>query len=121
MKISDNEKVNKFLGDLQSISSDKLELIEAIRKIFFNANSNLTEDIKYGGIVFNLSNTLIGGIYSYKAHISIEFSNGASFPDPSGTLEGKGKKRRHVKIVEKQDLETKNVNVFVAEAVKQQG
>jgi hypothetical protein len=119
MKISDNEKVNKFLDDLQSISSNKLELIETIRKIFLNANGDLTEDIKYGGLVFNLSNTLIGGIYLYKEHISIEFSNGADFPDLSGLLEGKGKKRRHLKIVEKQDIDTKNVNVFVAEAVKE--
>ncbi len=119
MKISDNEKVNKFLDDLQSISSDKLELIKTIRKIFLNANSDLTEDIKYGGLVFNLSNALIGGIFPYKEHISIEFSNGSDFPDLSGLLEGKGKKRRHLKIVEKQDIDTKSVKVFVAEAVKE--
>ena len=119
MKISDNEKVNKFLDDLQSISPDKLELIETIRKIFLNANSDLTEDIKYGGLVFNLSNALIDGIYPYKEHISIEFSNGANFPDLSGLLEGKGKKRRYLKIVEKQDIATKSVEAFVAEAVKE--
>lgn len=118
MKYSENEKVNKFMDDLQSISSDKLELIETIRKIFLTANSDLIEDIKYGGIVFNQSNTLIGGIFPYKEHISIEFSNGANFPDLSGLLEGKGKKRRHLKIVEKQDIDKKDVGVFVAEAVK---
>ncbi len=59
MQYSENEKVNKFMDDLQSISSDKLELIETIRKIFLNANSDLTEGIKYGGLVFNLSNALI--------------------------------------------------------------
>jgi len=121
MKYSDNEKVNKFMDDLQSISSDKLELIEIIRKIFLTANSDLIEDIKYGGVVFNQSNALIGGIFPYKEHISIEFSNGANFPDLSSLLEGKGKKRRHLKIIEKQDIDKKDVGVFVAEAVKKLG
>jgi hypothetical protein len=119
MKFSDNEKVNRFMGDLQSISPDKLEIIQSIRKIFLGANQTLSEDIKYGGVVFNLSNSLIGGIFPYKEHISIEFSNGADFPDPSGILEGRGKKRRHLKIVEKKDIDTKKIDVFVAEAVKE--
>jgi len=106
------------MDDLQSISPDKLEIIVSIRKIFLSANKELTEDIKYGGLVFNLSNALIGGIFPYKEHISIEFSNGVDFPDPSGMLEGKGKKRRHLKIVKKQDIDAKNVEIFVAEAIK---
>ncbi len=119
MKFSDNEKVNRFMGDLQSISPDQLEIIQSIRDIFLSANQALCEDIKYGGVVFNLSNSLIGGIFPYKEHISIEFSNGADFPDPSGMLEGKGKKRRHLKIVEKKDIDTKKIDVFVVEAVKE--
>jgi hypothetical protein len=118
MKFSDNENVNKFMDDLQTLSFDKFEIIESIRKIFHSANIELIEDIKYGGLVFNLSNILIGGIFPYKGHISIEFSNGVDFPDPAGMLEGKGKKRRHLKIVKKQDIDTKSVDVFVAEAVK---
>jgi len=61
---------------------------------------------------------LISGIFPYKNHISIEFSNGSNFSDASKMLEGKGKKRRHLKILEKQDIEAKNVEVLVAEAVK---
>ena len=118
MNFSDNDKVNKFIDDLQFTSPDKLETIKLIRKIFLNANKDLAEDIKYGGLVFNLSNTLIGGIFPYKNHISIEFSNGAAFSDPSKKLEGKGKKRRHLKIIEKQDIKTKNVHTFVAMAAK---
>ncbi len=120
MKFSDNDKVNKFLLDLQSIAPDKLTIIESVRKIFLSTNKELIEDIKYGGLVFNLSNALIAGIFPYKKHISIEFSNGVDFPDPSGMLEGKGKQRRHLKIVEKQDIKTKNVKMFVTEAVKDQ-
>jgi len=118
MKISDNDRINKFMDDLQSVSPDKLEMIESIRKVFLNTNKELIEDIKYGGLVFNLTNELIGGIFPYKNHISIEFSNGVDFSDKSGVLEGKGKKRRHLKIFEKLDIEIKNVEAFVAEAVR---
>lgn len=118
MKYSDSDKINKFMDDLQFMSPEKLVIVRSIREIFFDANKELTEDIKYGGLVFNLSNALIGGIFPYKKHISIEFSNGAEFPDPFELLEGKGKKRRHLKIVEKQDVDAKKVEMFVAEAVK---
>ena len=117
----DNDRVSKFMDDLQSISPDKIEIIKPIRKLFFGANKDITEDIKYRGLVFNLSNVLVGGIFPYKEHISIEFSNGAEFPDPSGILEGKGKKRRHIKIIKKKDIDEKNVKDFVAVAVKKTG
>ncbi len=85
---SSNEKVNEFLIDIQSTFPNKFETTEEIRKIFLNANPEIDEEIKYGGIVFNVSGQLIGGIYVYKQHISIEFSHGAQFTDSDGFLEG---------------------------------
>ncbi len=117
LKFSENHKVKEFFIDIQSMSPDKFEIIQSIRGIFNSANQELIEDIKYGGLIFNLSNVLVGGIFPYKKHISIEFSNGIELPDPSGLLEGKGKKRRHLKITEKQDIENKNVSFFVDKAV----
>ncbi|MCF6283981.1 MAG: DUF1801 domain-containing protein [Candidatus Hydrogenedentes bacterium] len=117
MESSNNKKVNKFMDDLQFVSPCKVEMIESIRTIFLSANHELTEGIMYGGLVFKLSGELIAGIFPYKEHISIEFSHGVDFRDPSGVLEGKGKKRRHLKIIEKQDIDTKNVGVFVAQAL----
>ncbi|MCF6262488.1 MAG: DUF1801 domain-containing protein [Xanthomonadales bacterium] len=118
MKTSSNDRINKFLADLQLISADKLEVIEHVRKTFLSANDKITEEIKYGGLVFALSNVLIGGVFAYKGHVSIEFSNGAEFPDPSAVLEGKGKSRRHLKIFELADVDAKGAGVFVAEAIR---
>jgi len=56
-----------------------------IRRLFNKASQALSEDIKYGGLVFMKSGSLIGGIFPYKNHISIEFSNGSSFSDSQGT------------------------------------
>ena len=116
--ISNNEKVNNFLTDIQLAIPDRFEMMQKIRELFHQQNSELFEDIKYGGLVFNLSNELVAGIFSYKNHISIEFGNGADFPDPSGLLEGKGKMRRHLKIIELTEIDSKKVEFFIKQAVK---
>lgn len=115
-----NQKVSEFITELQSTSPEKYQIVKSIRKIFLKTNKDFLEDIKYGGLVFNLSENLIGGIFVYKEHISIEFSNGAELPDPFGLLEGKGKKRRHLKIFEQQDIENKKVSFFV-DAISEMG
>ena len=71
---SSNEKVNEFLIDIQSTFPEKSKTVEEIRKIFFDENSEIEEDIKYGGIIFNVSDQLIGGVFIYKQHISIAVS-----------------------------------------------
>lgn len=114
---SSNEKVNEFLIDIQTTFPDKSETLEKIRKIFFDENPEIKEDIKYGGIVFNVSGQLVGGIYIYKQHISIEFSNGAQFSDKDGLLEGKGKMRKHLKILENNNIKDKNVRFYIKQAV----
>ncbi|RVU29346.1 DUF1801 domain-containing protein [Neptunomonas marina] len=117
MNFSTSDKVNDFLSDIQSISSEQFDMVMAIRDIFLKANEELVEGIKYGGLVFNVSNILVGGIYTYKEHISIEFSNGANFIDTDSVLEGSGKKRRHLKIYESDDISQKNIAYFVNQAV----
>ncbi len=116
--ISSNTKVNDFLVDIQSTFPDSFETIEAIQTLFFEENSQLNDDIKYGGVVFNNVDKLIGGIYLYKTYLSIEFSHGATFEDPSNLLEGKGKLRRHLKIHRIEELESKNARFFIKQAVK---
>ena len=116
MNISASDKVSDFISDIQSLSSEQFDLIIAIREIFLESNKDLVEDIKYGGLVFNVSNTLVGGIYTYKKHISVEFSNGHRFIDTDSILEGSGKKRRHIKIYTSDDIGHKNVTYFVNQA-----
>lgn len=116
---TNNTNVDNFLRDTQalsSVSSESFETVMAIRKLFLDANPNLAEDIKYGGLVFLQSNVLIGGIFISKNHLSIEFSNGAQFDDPENLLDGKGKLRRHLKILNLGDIDIKKVNGFVKQA-----
>lgn len=117
MRVSSNDKVNDFLRDMQSVSPNQFEIMLSIRELFFDANKETVEDIKYGGLVFNVSNSLVGGIYAYKKHISIEFSHGVEFTDPDTLLEGAGKRRRHLKIVTLDDITQKNSAYFIRQAV----
>lgn len=116
MKISSNDSVNDFLTDLHFISTDQFEMMILIRDVFLKSNKNLVEEIKYGGLTFNLKGSLIGGIYAYKDHVSIEFSNGANFTDLDSILDGQGKKRRHIKIYTSDDVIKKNSEYFINQA-----
>lgn len=75
---------------------------------------------KYGGEVFvpNASepNRFVGGVFIYKNHLSVEFSNGATFDDPEGLLEGQGKARRHLKVHNLAEITEKSVAGFLRQA-----
>lgn len=111
------QKVSEFIQDIQSISPEQAEIIEQVRVLFHQAHQELLEDIKYGGLVFFQSDSLIGGIFPYQKHLSIEFSHGADFADPDGLLEGKGKLRRHLKLRKNQDIETKKARFYIQQAI----
>lgn len=118
MTYSQDDKVNAFLRDLQDVSELQFELVCAIRKLFLQTNSALLEGIKYGGLTFSLADGLIGGIYVYQQHVSIEFSHGATFKDPDCLLQGNGKYRRHLKIMTATDINNKQALYYIQQAVQ---
>ena len=76
---------------------------------------------KYGGEVLahdpESDKKFVGGIYVYKDHVSLEFSQGASFDDPDGRLEGKGKGRRHLKFATVEEVTRKDAEGFLRQAL----
>ena len=117
MNDSELQKIEDFISDVQLVNPEFAEIIEVVRDIFTEESEELLLGIKYGGLVFFQRGELISGVFPYKEHLSIEFSNGAAFTDPSSKLEGKGKKRRHLKIFTAEDIDTKNALFFVKQAV----
>ena len=110
------KRISDFMLDIQSVSIEWYEMAVQIRDIHFQCNANISEDIKYGGLVFFLDAEMISGIFFYKQHISIEFGNGACMPDPESVLEGKGKFRRHIKLRSQEDIIKKNLVRYVRQA-----
>jgi len=117
MKRKVSHEVQTFLDATQAMSPEKYDSILEIRDIFHESHPEAEEKIMYGGIVFQLNSELIGGIFTSKKHITIEFSNGHQMQDPDGWLEGKGKYRRHIKIHQKEDIQSKNVSFYIKQAV----
>lgn len=117
MTKSESKKVADFLADIQSHFPEKHKIFVRVRDLFLSNDPSLATDIKYGGMVFFGGKELISGIFLYKNHISIEFGYGAKWSDPYSVLEGKGKLRRHIKIVEPDDVKTKEVAHYVRAAV----
>ncbi len=110
-------KVDDFIKDIQSVNHEHAEIIELVRDLFAQENERILQEVKYGGLTFMKNGVLIGGVFPYKKHLSIEFSNGADFNDPLSVLEGKGKKRRHLKISTAEDIDAKNALYFIMQAV----
>ncbi|ATX82418.1 hypothetical protein Ga0123462_1559 [Mariprofundus ferrinatatus] len=117
MTSSNNEQVQSFLDDIIVSDPDKSDIIEKLRKVVFQTDSNINERMMYGGIMLSLERDF-GGIFAYKNHVSFEFSFGASLDDPSNILEGGGKFRRHIKIHGLADIEAKKVASFVKQALE---
>ena len=116
MSSRNTTKVNSFIQDIQFQSSEKYEILIALRKIIKNLNKKLVEDIKYGGLIYSFSGELLGGVFVYRNHISLEMGRGFELADPDNILEGKGKYRRHIKIVSIQDIKDKKVEFFIEKA-----
>ena len=53
---------------------------------------------------------------AYKAHASIGFFHGAALPDPTGLLEGAGKRMRHVKVRPGMKIDENVVAALIAAA-----
>ena len=113
---SKNEKVQRFLDDIAEADNEKFEILQKLREVVFRKFSEVSEVVKYGGIMFSLENQKdFGGLFVYKDYVSFEFSNGAQFSDPQKFLEGKGKFRRHLKIRFLAEIKTKNTEFFIAQ------
>jgi hypothetical protein len=114
---STNEKVRIFLTDLQTVDNGVYDNILEMREIIFKIYPLVGEKMMYGGILFSIETEMFCGLFAYKNHASIEFSNGYLMKDEKNILEGKGKFRRHLKIWDINDIAIKDVEGFVKQAI----
>lgn len=114
---SKNEEVQNFLDEIMMIDGEKYNSLVEIREIIFNIFPKIDEKIMYGGIVFFFNAEMFSGLFVNKNHVTLEFSKGFLMEDPNSHLEGKGKYRRHLKIMKREDVLSKEVVSFVKQAV----
>ncbi|HID67793.1 MAG TPA: DUF1801 domain-containing protein [Roseibacterium sp.] len=97
-------------------------IVAAVKGLATSIAPNLQFHRKYGGEVFVPDaahpNKFVGGVFAYKDHVSLEFSDGATLDDPSGHLEGKGKARRHLKLRSVHDIEAKDAVAYLRQTLQ---
>lgn len=116
--VQSEHNLETHLRDIREHSFEFYDVVLRIRSLFLGTSPGLTETVKYGGIVFLKEKELVGGIFVYKEHVSVEFSHGASFRDPDALLQGNGKYRRHVKLHDLEEVEAKHVADFITQACR---
>lgn len=112
-----NDRISQLLDDIRLLDPERFELVQALRKIILALDASITEEVKYGGILFSVEKPFCG-IFSYANHVSLEFVAGASLPDKYQVLEGEGKLRRHIKFSSAQDIADKHIPEYLLWALK---
>ncbi|WP_180132065.1 DUF1801 domain-containing protein [Rhodoferax sp. BLA1] len=111
------DRISKLLEDIRALDPERFELVQALRHIILGLDSSISEEVKYGGLLFAAYKPFCG-IFSYTKHVSLEFSAGASLLDTFKVLEGEGRLRRHIKLTSAQDIAQKHVNDYLLLALK---
>jgi len=117
MRKPQTDKIKTFLDGLMLTDPDKYDILVAIRERVYEVWPQITEKMMYGGVLFSNDSEMFCGIFSYKDHVTMEFSNGYLMKDPNKHLEGRGKYRRHLKFFNKADINEKEIIFYLKQAV----
>ena len=112
---SDSNKVEQFILDIELQSVEFAEIVKELRDLFVQHDKQLHQTIKYKGLAFLRDNNLVGGIFTHKGHVSVEFSYGIQFDDPDGYLAGTGQTRRHLKLKTPKDITNRKAEFYIAQ------
>lgn len=97
--------------------SVKTEIARELSEIILEVMPDAAMLDKYGGIIIERiagrPKTHCCGYFIYTQHVSLEFTDGALLSDPDGILEGTGKRRRHIKLRDIQDMHAKRCRHFL--------
>jgi hypothetical protein len=114
------KSVQTLLEDIRLVNESNYEIVEAVRVLVRKTFETVSEEVKYGGILFT-SGVQFGGVFAYKAHVTVEFGSGAKIADPFGFLEGSGKGRRHIKLQSVSQIQEKKLAEYLPLALRAAG
>ncbi len=82
------KSVQALLEDIRLVSEQNYEIVETVRALVKKSFETTSEEVKYGGILFT-SGVQFGGVFSYKAHVTVEFGSGSKIMTRSGFSKGR--------------------------------
>ena len=109
--------VQALLDDIRLLGNEQYSLVESVRTLVKKTVPSISEEVKYGGILFT-SGVQFCGVFAYKQHVSVEFGSGAKISDALGHLEGSGKGRRHIKLHSAKDIKAKDLAHYLPLALE---
>jgi len=102
--------------------SVKAEIAQELSEIILDVMPDAAMIDKYGGVIVERiagePKSHCCGYFIYAQHVSLEFTEGVLLPDPDNILEGKGKLRRHIKLMNRSDLQAKRCRHFLEQVTK---
>ncbi|MCL1088922.1 DUF1801 domain-containing protein [Shewanella profunda] len=120
--MDETSRLEQHIEDIRLVSPQLAEAVQNLRRLIFvvaqTAAVPVTEEIKYGGILFSTTQPFCG-IFAYQQHVSLEFTAGASLKDKHGLLEGKGKFRRHIKFFSNTDVSNETLQKQLTDYINQ--
>ena len=110
-------KLDSFLAsfdpDIQAIVRQAHQLlVDSIPNVVEtqdNENLGFGFDTGYRGLIFTLS--------PHQKHVTLGVADAVTLPDPTGLLEGTGKRHRHVKLRNTADLQNPALRQLITAAV----
>ena len=80
------------------------------------AGHDVTELLHDGYLTVCIGDYPFAYVGAFKAHVNVGFFYGAELPDPSGLLQGSGKRMRHVKVKSADSPNTQALEQLIADA-----
>jgi len=110
--------------ELLEIAAPEIRPIaERLREIVFEVDPDTVEVVRLGdrAATYGVGPKKMSEGYSYilpyKNWVNLGFFKGTDLPDPSGLMEGTGKKLRHVKVRSVEDAERPEIRALIEEAL----
>lgn len=114
------------IEDLLTITKEDLQpIVSALRALILSVDSNAVEVVRLGErtATYGLGPRKMkdGYVYilPYSSWVNLGFYQGALLNDPSGVLEGTGKKLRHIKMRNLEDTQVEMVEKLIRAALEE--
>ena len=105
-----------WLTELRAYDANKYKIATTLRKLIME-DSPAVEEVKYGGLYYHQS-VPYTGIFVYKNHVTLEFSEGVKLKDPKHLLQGSGKHRRNVQFTSPDEINSSAIRTLLKAANK---
>jgi hypothetical protein len=91
----------------ETYDNPQKDLVRAVRSIVLDADSRMSEAIKWKAPTFMFRGNLASFYPRSTKHVALMFHTGASLPDPTGLLDGEGGTSRVARFADAEDLAAK--------------